>query len=262
MVRGSVVVEYEFTLSAVRREGLLLEVARIFGAHGYTTLKQKLSESNGSSTLTAAVRGPEERISELQEQLAGSELIAAFEVARLERHSPAPASRFVASASGEPAAPPAAKASAAPRRAVDVERELQQLAAEFPSVLPRLLAIERALSDDQREETMHAIGRRLGAWVYKRDFSLGGRLPLGPSIKRIGVPALKAITTADVEGNELRIAASPFGGVGRSDVPRCHFFRGYLEGVLAECGDGRAVVSHETRCRGMGHDSCTFTVGT
>lgn len=255
------VVEFEFTLSAVRREGLLLEVARIFGAHGFTTLKQKLSESNGSSTLTAAVRGPEERLPELQEQLAGSELIAAFEVARLERHSPAPASRFAATPPNASGGQPT-KAAAPARRVVDVERELQQLASEFPSVLPRLLAIERALSDEQRAETMHAIGRRLGAWVYKRDFSLGGRLPLLPSIKRIGVPALKAITSADVEGNELRIAASPFGGVGRSDVPRCHFFRGYLEGVLAECGNGSVVVSHETRCRGMGHDCCTFTVST
>lgn len=254
MVRGSVVVEFEFTLSAVRREGLLLEVARIFAAHGFTTLKQKLSETGGASTLVATIRGAEEKLPALQEQLAGSALVGAFEFARMEATArPAVVAPSQASA---PARPPP------PRRAVDVERELQQLAAEYPSVLPRLLAIERAVPEEQRADIMHGIGRRLGAWVYKRDFALGGRLPLGPSIKRIGVPALKAITTADVDGNELRIAGSPFGGVGRSELPRCHFFRGYLEGVLAECGDGRTVVSHETRCRGMGHECCTFTVGT
>lgn len=254
MFRGSVVVEFEFTLSAVRREGLLLEVARIFAAHGFTTLKQKLSETEGASTLVATIRGPEERLPTLQEQLAGSALIGAFEFARVE-----PMARSAVVASPQAATP---ARPLPPRRAVDVERELQQLASEYPSVLPRLLAIERALADEQRATVMHAIGRRLGVWVYKRDFALGGRLPLAASIKRIGVPALKAITTADVDGNELRIAASPFGGVGRSELPRCHFFRGYLEGVLAECGDGRAVVSHETRCRGMGHECCTFTVGT
>jgi predicted hydrocarbon binding protein len=248
------VVELEFTLSAVRREGLLLEVARIFGAYGFTTLKQKLGESDGASTLVATVRGPDERLPELQEQLAGSSLIGTFEFARVDASAGARSAPVAAPPSAAAAKPPA------PRRAVDVERELQQLAAEFPSVLPRLLAIERALPDEQRATTMHAIGRRLGVWVFKRDFALGGRLPLAPSIKRIGVPALKAITNADVDGNELRIVASPFGGVGRAEVPRCHFFRGYLEGVLAECGEGRPVISHETRCRGMGHECCTFTI--
>lgn len=257
MVRGSVVVEFEFTLSAVRREGLLLEVAKIFSAHGFTTLKQKLSETDGASTLVATIRGAEQQLPALQEQLASSALIGAFEFARVE-----PAARAVGVRPPQAVAPtPAAARPTPPRRSVDVERELQQLAAEYPSVLPRLLAIERALSDDQRADTMHAIGRRLGAWVYKRDFALGGRLPLAQSVKRIGVPALKAITAADVDGNELRIASSPFGGIGRSELPRCHFFRGYLEGVLADCGEGRAVVCNETRCRGMGHDCCTFTVG-
>ena len=55
-----------------------------------------------------------------------------------------------------------------------IEALLPLLAHDYPNIFVPLLALERELKPDQREPALRYVGQRVGAWVYTRDFALGG----------------------------------------------------------------------------------------
>jgi predicted hydrocarbon binding protein len=104
---------------------------------------------------------------------------------------------------------------------------------------------------------MRYIGQRVGAWVYKRDFALGGRLALAEAVRRIALPAMRQLVQAEVHGDLLHVANSPFCRRGQTGHC-CHFLRGMLDGLLADTHGGEHLLVVETQCRNTGADTCTF----
>ena len=101
------------------------------------------------------------------------------------------------------------------------------------------------------------IGQRVGAWIYKRDYALGARLPPAQALRHIGVPALRQLVQVDARGDVLHVANSPFPHRGRPGTC-CHFLRGVLGGLLGAAQAGDTVRIVETRCRNAGADTCAF----
>lgn len=244
--------DMELKLAVARKDGLMLTVGRFLSDNGFSVVKQQFDQT-GSGVLLVLVRGPEAGLPGLFEALGNSEHIASFESSRIDGDRPVKPPAATATASPSKAA----QASPSPMREADIERQLPLLAHDFPVVLPRLLTMERLMPESQRADTLRAIGRRLGAWIYKRDYSLGGRLSADMMNKRIALPALEQITTAKLVGNNFVLDASPF-SLTPDAAPKCHFFCGYLEGVLSEANGGRPLVVQETLCRANGHSSCMF----
>lgn len=244
--------DMELKLAVARKDGLMLTVGRFLSENGFSVVKQQFDQAGGG-VLLVVVRGAEVGLPGLFEALGNSEHIASFESSRIEVGQPVKPPAATTTASPSRAASP----SPAPMREADIERQLPLLAHDFPVVLPRLLTMERLMPESQRAETLRAIGRRLGAWIYKRDYALGGRLSAEMMSKRIALPALEQITTAKLVGNNFVLDASPFSLTPHA-APRCHFFCGYLEGVLSEANGGRPLVVQETLCRANGHSSCMF----
>lgn len=242
--------DMELKLTVARKDGLMLTVGRFLSDNGFSIVKQQFDQ--GSGVLLVLVRGAEAGLPGLFEALGNSEHIASFESHRIDGDKPVKPPAAATTASPSKAAP-----ANSPMREADIERQLPLLAHDFPVVLPRLLTMERLMPESQRADTLRAIGRRLGAWIYKRDYSLGGRLSADNMNKRIALPALEQITTAKLVGNNFVLDASPF-SLTPDAAPKCHFFCGYLEGVLSEANGGRPLVVQETLCRANGHSSCMF----
>lgn len=259
-------VEVEFQVLADQREGLLLQLGQAVIAAGFTLMRQRLAETSEGVRLTLVVRGPQAQLLALEERLGTHRLVRSFEaIAHEEAQVNGAVSNF---------APPETTFARAPNpdpgvvrvshTALDMRRiepELRLLAQDYPNVFPRLLSLERSFDPESKDASMRYLGQRVGAWIYKRDFSLGARLVPADALKHVAVQALRPLVQAEAHADELRIRNSPFvvGGHGRAHS--CHFFSGYLEALLKEAGGNNgSVVVRETYCRSTGADACVFEI--
>ncbi len=251
--------DIEFRVVSDRREGLLLELGRLIVASGFTLQRQRMTRGDEGVVLTMVVRGPEQNLLTLEDRLGSHPLVQSFEATSADATQAAPAQ------AAEPARPrattePARTETAAAPDPARVEALLGSLAREYPDIFSRVLAFEHEISPAHREATTRYAGTRLGAWIYKRDFTFGARLNLADSVKHIALPAMRQLLRdTELDGETLRIKSSPFTGIGLHRGPSCHFLRGCLEGLLNEPGHlGRPRVI-ETFCRNTGADACIFT---
>ena len=111
---------------------------------------------------------------------------------------------------------------------------------------------------EARDASLYLAGRRTGAWVFKRDFSLGARLALADAVKRIALPALRALVTVDQHDHQLHVRGCPLCQPGSPSGGR--FFTGFIEGLLAESMDAQAVFVRETSCHSQGAAVCVFEI--
>jgi len=255
-------IHLEVQVVSHQREGLLVELGRVVHAHGYTVLRQRLTTgSAGEANLILIMRGPAERQMALEEALATHPRVQSFEALLQDGSTSNATPSMLAPTSGSAPAPAAAAPAAAAAAAADsrkVESVLPQIAKDYPKIFPWLLELERGVSADARLASLHLAGRRTGAWVYKRDFALGAKLHLHDAIKRIALPAVRALTTVELQGDQLRLPNHPLAQSGGQ--PGCRFFCGYLEGLLGESVQGQSVFVRETFCRCSGADACTFEI--
>ena len=253
--------DVEFRVTSDRREGLLLALGQVVIACGFSLVRQRMVAATEGVVLTMLVRGHEDRLLQLEENLGTHPMVRSYESARDE----AAHTTFAAAPPAPAPAPAVAPAAApspdtAPMQPADnprIEALLPQLAREYPHVFLLVRALEHELAPEQREPAMRYIGHRVGAWVYKRDFALGGRLALADAVRHIALPAMRQLVKADVQGDVLLVANSPF-CQRQPPGPCCHFFRGMLVGLLAETHGGEQLKVVEARCRNTGADACAF----
>jgi predicted hydrocarbon binding protein len=255
-------VDVEFCVTSDRREGLLLALGQVVIANGFTLLRQRLAAGADGVVLTMLVSGPQDNLLKLEDSLGSHPLVRNFEAAPTDDASSRLSKANVPAVSPPVASIPAARTSNAP--AVDprrVEVLLAQLARSYPNIFLHLHALERELGPEQCESTLRYIGQRVGAWVYKRDFALGAKLALSDAIRSIALPAMRQLVHAEVEGDILHVANSPFCHRGHAGKC-CHFLRGMLGGLLAETHGIEHSQIMEISCRNIGAEVCSFECRT
>jgi hypothetical protein len=109
-----------------------------------------------------------------------------------------------------------------------------------------------------RDASLYLAGCRTGAWIFKRDFSLGAKLALGDAIKRIALPALRVLVTVEQHERQLHIRNCPLCQPGSPSGGR--FFAGFIEGLLIESTDTPGICVRETHCYSLGAPVCVFEV--
>lgn len=250
--------DIELRVISDQREGLLLSVGQTVIASGFTLLRQRLAGCPEGVMLSMLVRGPEENVLVLEERLGTHHLVKSFESGPVDAPAAAPTASTPASPPAYPAGPPQIPAAGAvPSIATQrVETVLPQLARSYPSINILVQALHTELPPAQREPTLHHVGQRVGTWVYKRDYALGGRLTLHDGLRRIAAPALKQLVHAEVEGTAVTIDNSPFCHAGED--AGCHFLRGMLEGLLGGPHGIEGLKAVERECRGRGASACRF----
>lgn len=139
-----------------------------------------------------------------------------------------------------------------------VGQALADLAHEYPRILPRLLALDRAVAAGAREASLQLAGQRVGAWLFEREYALDTGLDLGAALDAIGVPALHAFVEVERRGGQLHLRHSPLCAQhGRSG---CSFFGGFLEGLLGPAIAPGGLSVFPVCCRSCGADECVFAV--
>lgn len=257
-------IELEMQILSDRREGLLVELGRLVVSNGFSLIRQRLAQDSRGAWLTLFVRGPAERQLVLEEALATHSRVLSFEAALVGEGvgaatiQAAPMSAMSPPIATPAAAPPVAAVSAALPDVRQVENVLPQMAHDYPRIFPWLVTLENAVSDAAREPSLLLAGRRTGAWVYKRDYALGAKLPLVDAVKRIALPALRSLATIEQHGDQLHIRNSAICSPrGRSG---CKFFSGYLEGLLGEAMTSGTVFVRNLHCRSHGAADCVLEI--
>lgn len=253
-------VDVEFRVVSDRREGLLLALGQVVLASGFTLLRQRMASGPEGVVLTMLVRGSPNNLLQLEENLGTHPLVRSFESAQgdgAQFGTQFAAPQAAPARAAPPAAAPAPTVSVTPPDNRRIEALLPQLARDYPNIFMHLHALDHELPPEQRESSMRYIGQRVGAWVYKRDFALGGTLTLADAVRHIAQPALRQIVHAEVQGGELHVSNSPFPHRGYAGTC-CHFLRGMLGGLLANSHGGDRLQVVESRCRNTGADTCCF----
>lgn len=249
--------EIELKVVSDHRDGLLIALGEVLIANRFTLLRQRRANTESGVVMVLVVQGPEANLLQLEEQLGTHWMVKSFEAGPYDpANVGAPTAPAAAPAPAPAAQAPPANAAADRKR---IEALLPQMARDYPQIFGLATGLERSLEPPQREATMRYVGTRVGAWVYKRDFALGARLPLAGAIRNIALPAMRQLLPAEVDGDTLLTASSPFCVPERTvTAPQCHFLRGFLEGALNEAGHLGTVRVSETSCRANGADTCKF----
>lgn len=259
--------ELEVRVVAERRDGLLLELGRVVSAHDHMLIRQRLVQEAQGACLTLVLRGPPDRQQALEEALGAHPRVLSFESMQAVPAEDTVGATAMATSIAEPVARvagPAVSSEARPTLpsgadVARVERMLPGLAKDYPRIFPWLINLEYAVPAEARDASLYLAGKRVGAWIFKRDFSLGARLQLADAIKRIALPALRVLVTVEQHEHQLHIRGCPLCEPGAPSGGR--FFTGFIEGLLAESADtSDGVFVRETRCHSLGAPECVFEV--
>ena len=253
-------IDIEFHIYSNRRQGLLLELGRIVMNSGFNLLRPRMRPTDDGVLLTLAVRGPKKNLLALQDRLSSNPLVCSFESNVIAPAGPVATSGTDLIAKPAPANSGHDMGDGEPdQQRVDVV--LGQLADIYPKIFDKVLAFERGLPQNVRAVSTYYAGRRLGAWVFKRNYALGARLNLSKSVKQIALPALRELvrSTELVDGN-LYVKDSPLCGMELYSGASCHFLRGHLEGLLGESWHLGNLRATELFCRNTGGEACIFAI--
>lgn len=81
------------------------------------------------------------------------------------------------------------------------------------------------------------------------------------AIKKIILPAIEPFAIASESNNQVELYANPFcNNQEISDVPRCYFLTGMMQGLLNSVQKFADVTVKETSCKASGSQSCIFTI--
>lgn len=138
-----------------------------------------------------------------------------------------------------------------------VDKALASLEYDYPRLVPKLLALARAVAEGARESSLQLAGQRVGAWLHARGYELDTGLPRDDALAAIGVPALHALAEIGLQGGQLHIRHSPLCVDGHSG---CGFYVGFLEGLLGPAIAPHGLSIFPVCCRSFGADDCVLAV--
>lgn len=134
---------------------------------------------------------------------------------------------------------------------------LKDIAAKYPDIGPLVQAYAESFGADQRERELFEAGKKIGAFGYEKDWSLGSPLKMPTALRRTLVPALEALGKVDASDTEVRFTDSPF-CTGR--IACCSFLGGFMRGFL-DSGPLTADARVErASCRAKGEKLCSFRI--
>lgn len=231
-----------------------MELGQVITANHYALLRQRLTHDMRGAWLSMVVRGPSEQRFALEEMLGTHNRVLSFEAALCEQAT--------AIALVPPKAALSAMATMRPATGTpdiaQIEWLLPRLTQDFPSIYPGLAALENAVADSVRESALFLAGRRLGAWLHKRDYADSIGLSLGDAIRSVAGPALRQLADIEQRGVHVHVLTGPLCAQrGRSG---CKFYGGYVEGLLALAVAGKKVRVRHLSCRSEGAAHCSLEI--
>lgn len=134
---------------------------------------------------------------------------------------------------------------------------LKALADRFPDIAALVHAHASSLPLEKRPEQLFEAGRKIGALVYKRDWSLGAPLRMPHALRRALVPALSRMCRIEAADDEVAVLDPRFASTGGL-VHCCEFVGGFIRGFLAANPATDTVRVQRAGCAASGAPRCRF----
>lgn len=134
---------------------------------------------------------------------------------------------------------------------------LKALATQFPDVAALVQAYASSLPGDKREQSLFEAGRKTGAFVYTRDWSLGHPLKMPQAMRRALVPALEKMCKVEATDTEITLLDARFASTGAL-MHCCEFVSGFMQGFLAASPATKGVKVQRAGCAATRAQHCRY----
>lgn len=219
------------TFGGADKSGSLARIAAFLARHGYASKGHQFTESpSGAKLLVVKIESPAIDVNALAAEL----------------KSLHPEYSIVDSAEeGSEAGP-------------DLVELVKQVVGQYPNIVPLVREYADAFHGGARDRHLLEAGKKVGAFIYTKDWSLGSPLKMPVALRRTLVPALEKLCKLDATDATVTLTESPLCGAD-GEPGCCEFLTGFMQGFL---GAGRLTRDTEVRkagCRKAGTGGCTYT---
>ncbi|HEX6265927.1 MAG TPA: hypothetical protein VFZ81_03410 [Burkholderiales bacterium] len=138
---------------------------------------------------------------------------------------------------------------------------IREIAAQYPDIVPLVHAYAASFNAQARPQALLEAGRKIGAFVYSKEWSFGSPLKMPAALHRTLVPALEKWGKVEATDTGVALADSPFCQSG-SYGSCCEFVTGFMQGFLDAGPSTKDIQVLKTKCSADGAARCTYTVKT
>ena len=213
------------TISGAEKSGALARIAAFLVRKGYPLKGQQVAESASGAKLVKV-----------------SLDVSHFDKAKFaaEMRSLSPDFRVVSVEGAQSAAP-----------------SIKDIAEQFPDIASLVRAYGESFGSESRDRELAEAGKKIGAFQYEREWSLGSPLRMPVALRRTLVPALETLGKVDASDSDVTLSDSPFCGTGK--IVCCEFLTGFMQGFLDAGPLTQNTRVHKAECRAKGDSRCTYT---
>jgi hypothetical protein len=202
------------TISGADKTGALARIYSYFARKGYGVKGHHVSESSaGAKLLSISVDGGHIDRDALSADIKGLSPDYAVVSVASEGTDTAATTRKEKASQADPGA-------------------LKQMAAQFPDIVALVHKYADGVDYKTRDDELSAAGRKLGAYHYKKEWSLGAPLKMPVALRRTLVPTLEKFCEVDATDDRVVLKNSPFCGGGDRLRCCCEFVTGFMQGFL------------------------------
>jgi hypothetical protein len=136
---------------------------------------------------------------------------------------------------------------------------LKALAGSFPDVAALVHAYAGSLASERRDEALFEAGKKTGAFVYMRDWSLGHPLKMPHALRRALVPALQKMCKVEATDTEVTLLDARFAGTGAL-MHCCEFVSGFMQGFLGASPATAGAKVQRVGCAATRAPHCRYAI--
>jgi predicted hydrocarbon binding protein len=133
---------------------------------------------------------------------------------------------------------------------------LKEMAAQFPDIAPLVQAYGESFGSETRDRELVEAGKKIGAYLYEKEWSFGSPLKMPVALRRTLVPALETLGKVDASDTEVSLPDSPFCRSGK--IACCEFLTGFMQGFLDAGPLTQSTRVQKTACAAKGDSRCTY----
>jgi predicted hydrocarbon binding protein len=137
---------------------------------------------------------------------------------------------------------------------------LKEMAKRFPEIADLVHKYADAFGYDERDRELLSAGKKLGAYHYKKEWSLGAPLKMPVALRRTLVPALEKFCEVEADDENITLKETPF--CSGHDRLRCccDFVAGFMQGFLDASPATKGAHVQKVTCKANGGLQAAYTV--
>lgn len=135
---------------------------------------------------------------------------------------------------------------------------IKEMVSQFPNIAPLVQVYGASFDSDTRDKELFEVGKKIGAFIYNKEWSFGSPLKMPVALRRALVPALEKFGEVDATDTKVSFTDSPFCGTG-NQINCCEFLTGFAQGFLDAGPSTKNTRVQKVTCRKKGDLHCAYT---